>query len=197
MGLQRASLSVPRGLGSRGGVYGSVVVAVLLVGSFESFPFVTLLLWVLVLGVAMVAARAPTEPLAEDATRNPVKRSPSATTQTVSITGRSTSFHVTVMVNAPGGGVLLWLAACGSATADPDPFNNVVAGTQASGSRRPIGTSMSASAERPEVATTAQPAQLQQDLWFLERTSSIPGFAVYQPEERERPPKWKGTTPPK
>ena len=40
------------------------VVAVILVGSFEFFPFVTLLLWVLVVGVVMVAAPRQTEPLA-------------------------------------------------------------------------------------------------------------------------------------
>ena len=37
------------------------VVAVLLVGSFEFFPFVTLLLWVLVVGVVMLAGRPTSE----------------------------------------------------------------------------------------------------------------------------------------
>ncbi len=45
-------------------VQSGYVVAVLLVGGFEFFPFLTLLLWVLVLGVVMVASPGPTEPAA-------------------------------------------------------------------------------------------------------------------------------------
>jgi hypothetical protein len=48
----RSTSVVPRWLVNAG-----YVAAVLLVGSFEFFPFVALLLWVLVVGVAMLAGR--------------------------------------------------------------------------------------------------------------------------------------------
>ncbi len=45
------------------------------------------------------------------------------------LAGRSTSYQVTVLVDAPRGGLLLALGADYSSAADPDPFNNAAATT--------------------------------------------------------------------